>query len=128
MSFEDFCGFVGDHNGQWQPNLLRNTLTIHRWLMTRLDSFFSSGSADIRILCNNRHSRAIALAHIAQQEPWPRNQSAASRIRSEPRKGTPISFKAGIGAGRSSGLQIPFHEFLRSRAERAELVSSRPRG
>ena len=42
MSFEDFCGFVGDHNGQWQPNLLRNTLTIHRWPMTRLDFRFSS--------------------------------------------------------------------------------------
>jgi hypothetical protein len=29
MSFEHFCGLVGEDNSQWQPNLLRNTLTIH---------------------------------------------------------------------------------------------------
>jgi len=40
MSFEHFCGFVGNDNSQWRPDLFRNTLTIHRWPMTRLDSFF----------------------------------------------------------------------------------------
>jgi hypothetical protein len=29
-----------------------------------------NNSADIRILCDNRHRRAIALAQIARQEPW----------------------------------------------------------
>jgi hypothetical protein len=45
MSFEYFCGFVGDDNSQQPPKLLRNTLTIHRWPMTRLDSFLSKPDA-----------------------------------------------------------------------------------
>jgi len=58
-----------------------------------------------RILCNNRHSRAIALAQIALQEPWPRNQSAASRIRSEPRR-----------SGMNAKLRTPRFASRRSRS------------
>jgi len=35
-----FLWLVGDDNSQWQPNLFRNTFMVHRWRMTRLDSFF----------------------------------------------------------------------------------------
>jgi hypothetical protein len=42
MSFEHSSATT---TAKLQPYLFRNALTIHRWPMTRLDSFFDAGFA-----------------------------------------------------------------------------------